>query len=461
MKKKMYVKKGASMVLAAAMVVTMISGCSSGGQEVEKGEERTESEEEVTIRFIDVAPSESRGEYFEKTFEKFKEETGINVIYESVPWDDAANKLTVLGTAGQLPDVLTFKEDWIGQFSEAGWLYPLDDYVAEHEDEYTELVKGYTWEIQKEGYGHVYTVPDSFQVSGIYYRKDWVDEIGYEIPEGKAWNWDAYLDLIKALTDKEKGRYGNSFRGARGGFDCVLGFLQSVTDGRTYDEEGNCLLNSPECVEEFKKWCAIYKEGYVPEDSVNWGFVEMVDNFTSGLTGTLWNDSEVAVTCTDKMNDEEWGVLPIPVCKDGTQLCRVSNPYAYAVSSQGENAEAAVELIDFLSRSNNNIEYCLMSGAIPVKKDVKGDEHYGEDGPYAPFIKQINTKNAVMPTIYGPIDVTDMHQETFHVELQKCLMGQQTEQETLDNIANELTKRMKKYLEENPEIKSPQPISIQ
>ena len=59
------------------------------------------------LRFIDVSPSPVRQEYFETTFAKFKEETGISVTYESVPWDDAANKLTVLGTSGQLPDVMT------------------------------------------------------------------------------------------------------------------------------------------------------------------------------------------------------------------------------------------------------------------------------------------------------------------------------------------------------------------
>ncbi len=52
------------------------------------------------------------------------------MIYESVPWDDAANKLTVLGTSGQLPDVLTTWAGWLGQFTAANWVIPLDNYVA-------------------------------------------------------------------------------------------------------------------------------------------------------------------------------------------------------------------------------------------------------------------------------------------------------------------------------------------
>jgi multiple sugar transport system substrate-binding protein len=66
------------------------------------------SEQQATeLRFIDVSPSPTRQEYFTTTFDKFEQETGIKVIYESVPWDDAANKLTVLGASNQLPDVMT------------------------------------------------------------------------------------------------------------------------------------------------------------------------------------------------------------------------------------------------------------------------------------------------------------------------------------------------------------------
>nr|MBC8452434.1 sugar ABC transporter substrate-binding protein [Spirochaetota bacterium] len=38
------------------------------------------------LRFIDVSPSPTRQEYFTNTFDKFEQETGIKVVYESVPW---------------------------------------------------------------------------------------------------------------------------------------------------------------------------------------------------------------------------------------------------------------------------------------------------------------------------------------------------------------------------------------
>ena len=61
---------------------------------------------------------------------KIGEETGISVVYESVPWDDAANKLTVLGTSGQLPDVLTTWAGWLGQFTAAGCFESVDCQIS-------------------------------------------------------------------------------------------------------------------------------------------------------------------------------------------------------------------------------------------------------------------------------------------------------------------------------------------
>ena len=321
-------KRVIAALVTASMAVGLLAGCgSSGGDSGGESKEAGKQGKEASLRFIDVNPSPERQKYYEGVFQKFEEETGISVAYESVPWDDAADKLTVLGTSGQLPDVITTHPSWLGQFTEADWIMPVDDYVEEHGDEFVEAVKNINWAQEKEKYGHVYSIPDGFMVKGIFYRKDWVEEIGYEIPTGKDWTYDAYFDLIKALTDKEKKRYGNSFRGARGAFDPLLTYLQTFTGGYTYDEEGNFLLNSPECVEALEKWCEIYKDGYVPEDSVNWGFVEMVDNFTGGLTGTVSNDSEVAKACEEKMDPSQWGVLPMPVSTvDGKLLNSAGSP---------------------------------------------------------------------------------------------------------------------------------------
>lgn len=476
-------KRFLAAILVVAMTCGIFAGCGGsgdsgnakdgGGNQADTGNEGTEGSEggadapaadgDVTLRFLDVSPSPERQAYFEGVFADFKNETGITVNYESVPWDDAADKITVLGSSNQLPDILTVHEFWLGQLTSAGWINPLDDYVAENLASVQTTATKILMENEKNLYGHIYRIPDGLMTKGVFYRKDWAEEINYEIPTGDDWTWDAYLDLIAALTDPEQNRYGNSFRGARGAFDPIQGmYLMGYTGGYTYDEEGNFLMDTEECAAALQKWCDVYLKGYAPKDSLNWGFAEMVDNFAGGLTGTLLNDSEVTATLMSKMDESQWGVLPVPISGvDKKQYNSTGASYAYSVASSSEHPEEATQLIDFLISAKNNIEYCKMGGLIPIRTDVGDDPTYGPSGPYAVFLEELSQDNLVFPTTYGAFDYTDLHQGMLHTELQKCLLGQITAQDVLTNIGAELTTRMKAYLEANEGATVAAPLSLQ
>lgn len=433
-------------ILVALLVLVLVSSFIFAG-----GSSESKRTDGISLRFLDVNPSPSRQSHFTKTFEKFKNETGISVIYESVPWDDAANKLTVLGASSQLPDVMTVWAGWLGQFTEAGWVEPLAPYIGATMDEYAATVTELVWKGEKELYGGIYTVPDGMMVKGVFVRKDWSNEAGLKLDPVKGWTYDDYFKTVYALTDKKKNRYGTSFRGARGAFDPLFVYLESYNGGAAYADDGSALFDSPECMEAYKRWCGLYLDGCAPKDAINWGFVEMVDNFCGGLTGTLINDSEVAATCIENMTDDQWFVMPMPRSdKDGKIYNTVNSPYAYSIATSSTHKKAAWQLIEYLTRPDNNIEYCKLTGLIPIKKAVGDDPLYGPDGPYATFVQQLNDPAMIVPCAFGPFNYTDMHQGTMHEEMQKYLLGTQSAEKSLTNVSKELETRMKAYLADNP-----------
>ena len=442
-------KKVVSLLLVAAMATGLLAGCGAESTGTSAGGGK-KGDDGVTLRFIDISTNPERQAYFEKTFAAFKEETGITVEYEGVPWDNAADKMTVLGAANDLPDVMTMAGQWMGQFTQAGWLMELDEYYEKEMEPVVNVATKISVQNEVDLYDHVYRIPDGLMNSGIFYRKDWVEEIGYEIPTGDDWTWQEYYKLVDALTDPSKNRYGSSFRGGRGAFDRVLEVMVGYYGGYVYDEEGNFLFNSDECIAAFEEFCTMYTDGNAPKDSLSWGFTEMVDNFVGGLTGTLNNNTDVVPTLLQKMDESQWGVLPMPTAADGKVYNGIGSSYAYSIAANTEYPEESMKLISYLSAPENSTEYCQIAGMLPIRNDVGDNEMYGENGPYSGFFVQLDYDNLVAPAGYGAFDYTDMHQDMMHTEIQKYLLGQQSGADVMNHIGEELEARMKKYLADNP-----------
>lgn len=404
-----------------------------------------------SLTFLDVSPSDTRTAYFEGLFERFYADTGIEVEYQSVPWDDAADKLTVLGASNSLPDVMTMWSGWLGQFTQSGWVVPLSQYIGGTEDEYTAAVTDIIWESEKTRYGDIYTVPDGMMVKGVFVRKDWCEEKGITLDPAAGWTYDEYFALVEQLTDAANGRYGSSYRGARGALDPCWVYMQGYTEGATFNQEGKINMTSDECLAAFEKWTNVYLNGWAPEDSINWGFTEMVDNFKGGLTGTLINDSEVAATLIAGMEDSQWMVMPMPRSeKDGIIYNMINSPYAYSISGHSENPDASWLLIQYLTDAANQAEYCEITGMIPIKKAASDLELYSADGYYGVFLQQLNDPTVAVPTTFGAFDFTDLHQGLLHEEVQSYLLGDQSSAEALGNICTALQERMDEYMAENP-----------
>jgi len=432
-------KRSIAILLSALFLVAMLlNGCTAGGK--------------TTLRFIDISPRPDREAFFKEMITTFqKENPSIEVVYESVPWDDAANKLTVMATAKELPDIVNLYPGWMPQYVSAGWVLPLDKYLDASgiKEKFSAYSRGMYWAEEIQQFKNIYTIPDGLMASGIFVRSDWMKAANLQVDSN--WTWDDYFNVVEKLTDSEKNRFGVSYRGARGAFDRISQYLASFTGGNMYDEAGNCLLYSAENVERFVKFTDMYKKGHAPKDSINWGFAEMVDNFTGGLTGTLNNDTEVVATCKERMKEGEWSVLPIPRSTvDGKIYGTAGSAYAYGISANSKNPDKAWKFIEFLSRPENNAAYAKVMTLIPVRTDIKDDPFFSADGPMAGFINELNDPDYVLQAGYGPFNWMDMHEGPMHAEVQKYLQGDQTADETLKKLSDELSIRMKKHLETNP-----------
>ena len=79
-----------------------------------------------------------------------------------------------------------------------------------------------------------------------------------------------------------------------------------------FKEDGTSTLADPGWVKGFTFLADLYKNGYAPKDSVNWGFNEIVSGFYSGTCAMLDQDPDALIAVAERMNKDDYDVAPMP-----------------------------------------------------------------------------------------------------------------------------------------------------
>lgn len=433
----------------------------AAGEAPESAEVPADSGDAVEIRFLDPMPGPARTAAWEQVIAKFEEANpGIKVKYESVAWDDRASKLATLATTNDLPDVLQLHEMDYGQFITSGWITDLTSYYESSTlpENFNAITQDFLIQNnQVVPFGGIYAIPEGATAMGMFVRLDWMKEVGLDYkPE---WTWEEFYDYVEKVTDAEKGRYGNAFRG--GNYGLISSGIYDVyyeTVGKFYNEDGSSVLTNPEAQPQFERFYNMYTQGWAPQDSINWGYPEMVQGFSSGLCGTLMQTTEVIQVCEETLEDGTWGVYSIPASKDGNVYNEYASSTNYAIAESSENKDAAWKFIEFCSSPEINIELGKANYLIPVVKQAADDPYFGE-GAWAGYTNMINKDNYCVKSGLGYYpDAAQLHGEFSAAEIQKYLLGQQDAATTLKTIGDAYTEAQQAYMTENPDTPVPMPF---
>ena len=193
---------------AASGGVAALAGSPFGGGADARGRTRRELTGK-TIRVLVV------GDPFQFALDKIKDDftaqTGINVEMENLAYDQLNARLATSFVSGTPDaDVVTVDQMWTGQYSDSGWIIPLDDYISRDADTNIQdfipevLYSLNTWR------GRMVTLPIAAYGQGVVYRQDVFEANSIEAPptdaaDAAGWTWDRYREIAESLqgTDFE------------------------------------------------------------------------------------------------------------------------------------------------------------------------------------------------------------------------------------------------------------------
>ena len=399
-------------VLLTGSLVACAGGAATDSMESAEGEAPVTTSEPVTITIMEY--QQTRIDAVAEAipgFEAAMKEQGLDITVELIGeplTDDQFNtKITQQLIAGEAPDLIDMGDRFVVGLAGAGYLAPLDDYLADWDgwDHYFPQFK----EALVRQDGKIYSLVHETGVQNLFYRKDLISDLGIDTTQPETWD-----DLIARMAQmkEQTGQSvivipaGTSWGGGTWG----EGFLPILggTDQSFYDlETGKWDLQSEGFRAVFDLYDELSTAGLLPnQDLLNpnpWEPTKY-DKFPAGdllvaAQGTWgwkfdWGADGASPIADVETNVDTW---QYPALRAGDALHGWSGlGYSFVIPEASEHKDEAMLLAQYLSSGEALARQLVAVGAAPVRDDM------GDVAPFADEPKLVQAALDVASSVYIP-----------------------------------------------------------
>lgn len=395
----MFMRKLWTGISVLVLLSVVVAGCAGTPQPAEpeeavptsepaEMEEPTEAEEapEVARQVRIVAEAVPPTAALEEIAPQFTDDTGVDVVIESYPFEDLMTKVQLdLQTEQGLYDLVSLPYSELGRLVENDQLLPLsfcldDTDLQSSGFDQDDILPG-LWQAASYYQGEPYGVPSNAAVMFMWYRQDlfensaeqdaFEEEYGYPlaIPE----SWDQYRDTAEFFTRSagqtlagetlDSDFYGVVLAGKRhkAMVEEYLNYLWSF-GGNVLDTNGNVVINSPEAVDATEFFLSLF--AYAPPGATDYTWDEVTVAFQQEQValGLQWNDQTFAVEDPDQSQVAGKMGFSAPPVKE--EAAASFGGWTWVIPATSTNPEDACMMMTWIS-SPEAEEQLVAAGAIP------------------------------------------------------------------------------------------------
>jgi multiple sugar transport system substrate-binding protein len=318
---------------------------------------------EVVLEFWAMGSEGERVAELMPAFER--ENPGIRVRVQQIPWTAAHEKLLTAYAGRATPDLCQLGNTWVAELAALNALAPLDARVAASAAvDSADYFPG-IWDTNVIG-GTLRAVPWYVDTRLLFYRRDILARAGYDaVPH----TWDGWLSAMRAVKQQVgENRYAvllpiNEFEPL-----LILALQSTPSLLRDGDRYGN--FRSAEFREAFSFYIRLFREGLAPPATNN-QIANVWQEFGNGLftfyiTGP-WNISEFQNRLPDSL-EGAWATAPMPG-PDGPGASTAGGS-SLAVFEASPHQDEAWKLIEYLSRPSVQARFYEMLGDLPARESA-------------------------------------------------------------------------------------------
>ena len=395
-----------------------------------------------SIRLLMESVPDTR--YIQELLPQFKAETGIDVDMEVISYIDMHSKLVpqLISPKGSY-DAIVVDFYWVGEFTKAGWLMPLDDLVKRDNFDIGVYVPKLI-ELVGRVDNTLYMLPFYNYSMAIIYRKDMIEDpkeqaafkakygMDLKIPK----TWDEYWKQIEFFSrdtnnDGKTDMFGTVIQGQRG--DCISmqwsNYLYAL-GGQYNDSNWNPTLNSAAGVAALTAYREALQK-FSPPGSESYCFDEGFNVLAQGKAYSLQTFNIMFAGFEDPESSKVVGKVAITPNPGGG----LNGAWGWAIPKSSPNKEAAWKFLKWVESYEIAKKRALLGGA-PTQTKIFVDPDVVAARSYYPILGEILAGAQQFPVF----TYTTQLVEEMGRELNLAATGEKDIKEALDASAEAFRK---------------------
>ena len=349
----------------------------------EPAAEQPAAEEQLTLTvIIEQVPDYDIVAQLTEQFEQ--ENPNIKIEFDAMPYDAMRDKIltSFLAPEGTY-DIIIVDNPWMDEFSAAGFLTDLTEYVNNtpdyNFDDFVEPVR----ELSVQD-GKIMSIPYYNYALGLIVRQDLFDdpalkekfqaEYGRELKVPTT--LDEYVEVGKFF--KANGIAGAAMQPQRGyKINEEWKNWLYAEGGNIMDAEGKPVINSEAAKKALEKYIEMYNTA-APDNSINWGFDDALRSMAAGESATMMSYNWMLPTLNNPEGQAgelagKFQLYPVPGGK------AVLGAWYWAIPANSVNKDAAWKYISWLTSPEIDKQRVILGGA-PTRVSVMNDPEVWEKG---------------------------------------------------------------------------------
>jgi len=388
--KQIFFKKGGSftmkriiayLVSVVFLMTILLTGCGSSGNSVSKGSEQSSTTANSGTKKITVwcwDPNFNVAIMNDAKAIYTKEHPDVQIDVVEMAKADLEQKLnTVLasGVKEGLPDIVLIEDYNAQKYLQAypGAFADLTDKI-----DYSKFAK-YKVELMTLD-GKIYGVPFDSGVTGLFYRRDILEQAGYKPEDLNNITWDQFIEIGKKVKEKT-GKAMIGFDPADGGLMRIM--LQSAGEWY-FDKDGKPnFTQNPAMKEAMVTYKKLFDSGIVKKVS---GWNEWVAAFNKGDTATVVTGAWIIGSIKAEASQSgKWGLAPTPRLSLSNSV-NASNlgGSSWYVLNGSKNKDVAIDFLKEIYAGNVEFYQKILveRGAIATYLPAQSGEAYSAPDPF-------------------------------------------------------------------------------